>query len=445
MAKTVSTNNIDNQINMDYKETISWLYQQLPMYQRVGKAAYKADLKNTEAILAALGNPEHKVKAIHVAGTNGKGSVSHLISSILQEAGFRTGLYTSPHLIDFRERIKINGEIIPEDEVVKFVESNKDTFTSISSSFFEMTVGMAFDYFAKKNVDFAVIETGLGGRLDSTNLCNPIISIITNIGIDHTAFLGNTVEKIAIEKAGIIKSGVQVVIGKHQMKTDDVFISKAHECQAPLAFAEDVLELRSFESEDGSFHTYDVWYNNMPYIDNLKSPLTGNYQEENICTALASVELLRENAVLEISKDHIVSGVENVIGNTGFYGRWQTISRNPLIICDTGHNIDGIKAIVRQLSEMRFNNLHFILGMVSDKDIFEILTLLPNNATYYYCRPDIPRGLNEDILQEQAFKAGLAGKSYNSVTQALHSAKNNAGLNDLIFVGGSTFVVAEVI
>jgi len=228
---------------------------------------------------------------------------------------------------------------------------------------------MAFDYFASQNVDFAVIETGLGGRLDSTNLCNPIISIITNIGIDHIAFLGDTVEEIAIEKAGIIKSGTQVIIGKHQIKTDDVFISKADECKSPLAFAEDVLELRSFESEDDNFQTYDVWYNNLPYIDNLKSPLRGNYQKENICTAMASIELLREIAIPEINKEHIVSGVENVIGNTGFYGRWQTIDRNPLVICDTGHNIDGIKAIVRQLSEIKFNNLHFVLGMVSDKDI----------------------------------------------------------------------------
>lgn len=430
---------------MDYKEAISWLYEQLPMYQRIGKAAYKADLKNTEAILSALGNPERKVKAIHIAGTNGKGSVSHLIASILQDAGYKTGLYTSPHLVDFRERIKINGELITQDSVVDFVNSNKKTFESISSSFFEMTVGMAFDYFAKKDVDFAIIETGLGGRLDSTNLCNPVISIITNIGIDHIAFLGDTLEQIAAEKAGIIKNEIPVVIGKHQINTDTIFENKVRECNSPIIYAEDIIDLRTFQSEDENFQTYDVWYKNQPYIDNIKSPLLGYYQKENLCTTLASIEVLREKEILDISPEQIMSGIENVIINTGFYGRWQTIGKNPLTICDTGHNIDGIKAIVYQLSDMKFNHLHFVLGMVGDKDIFEILTILPNNATYYYCKPNIPRGMDEEELAEMGFKAGLTGKTYNSVTQALHSAKNNAGANDLLFVGGSSFVVAEVV
>lgn len=430
---------------MDYKETISWMFSQLPMYQRVGQAAYKADLKNTVAILAALGNPEKGIKAIHIAGTNGKGSVSHMIASVLQEAGYKTGLYTSPHLKDFRERIKINGQLIPENKVIDFVESHKDTFEQISSSFFEMTVGMAFDYFAKEKVDYAVIETGLGGRLDSTNLCNPIISIITNIGIDHTAFLGNTIEEIASEKAGIIKSETQVVIGKHQTKTDSTFIKKASELNAPIVFAEDIMELRPFQSDDENFQTYDVWYKNIEYINSLKSPLIGNYQKENICTALASIELLRDKIELNIGIDNIIAGMENVINNTGFYGRWQKIGKNPTTICDTGHNIDGIKSIIEQLGDLKYNHLHFVLGMVNDKDIFGILTMFPKNATYYFCKPDIPRGLDEEILAESGFKAGLVGLTYNSVNQALHSAKNNAGVNDLIFVGGSTFVVAEVI
>lgn len=433
---------------MDYKETISWLFNQLPMYQRIGKSAYKADLSNTVAILNALGNPEKKIRAIHIAGTNGKGSVSHIIASVLQEAGYKTGLYTSPHLKDFRERIKINGQLIPEEKVVDFVVANKDTFTNIKSSFFEMTVGMAFDYFANEEVDLAVIETGLGGRLDSTNLCKPVISIITNIGIDHTIFLGDSLEKIAIEKAGIIKPNIPVVVGKHQREVDKVFEQTCSNLQSPLIFANDDMELRYFQSrpgQDENSRAMDVWYNNQNIITGLKSPLMGNYQKENICTALRSVELLKENNIIDVSNSEISDGVENVISNTGFYGRWQELHTNPVTICDTGHNIDGIKAIVKQLSELNFNHLHFVIGMVSDKDVFSILNILPKNATYYFCKPNIPRGMDSEELAESGFKAGLNGKSYNSVMQAYHSAKNNAGTNDLVFIGGSTYVVAEVI
>ncbi len=433
---------------MDYKETTSWLFDQLPMFQRVGKAAYKADLNNTIAILDALGNPEKRIRAIHIAGTNGKGSVSHIIASILQEAGYKTGLYTSPHLKDFRERIKINGQLIQEDKVVDFVQANMNTFVKIKPSFFEMTVGMAFDYFADENVDFAVIETGLGGRLDSTNLCIPIISIITNIGIDHTVFLGDSLEKIAYEKAGIIKPNIPVVVGKHQGGIDKVFEQKCSDLQSPLFIAEDDMELRPFQSRsdwDDDTRTMDVWYKNKNIIAGLKSPLLGNYQTENICTALRSIELLKENSIIDVSNNEISDGIENIINNTGFYGRWQTLGTNPVTICDTAHNIDGIKAVILQLSELNFNHLHFVLGMVSDKDIFSILNILPKNATYYFCKPDIPRGMDADELAESGFKAGLNGKSYNSVMQALHSAKNNAGINDLVFIGGSTFVVAEVI
>lgn len=430
---------------MDYKETISWLFDQLPMFQRVGKAAYKADLNNTRVLLKALGNPEKQIKAIHIAGTNGKGSVAHLIASILQEAGYSTGLYTSPHLKDFRERIKINGQLIPEEVVTRFVKTNKKIFATIKSSFFEMTVGLAFKYFADEKVDFAVIETGLGGRLDSTNLCKPIITIITNIGIDHTMFLGDSLEKIAHEKAGIIKSNIPLIVGKHQVETDAIFELKCSKLKAPLFFARDDMELRIFQSEDEDIQTMDVWYKNEKIITGLKSLLLGNYQQENICTALRAIELLKETKNIDVSISEISEGVENMISNTGFYGRWQKLSTNPLTICDTGHNIDGIKAIIRQLEELTFGHLHFVLGMVTDKDVFSILTLLPNKATYYFCKPDIPRGMDEEELAQSGFKAGLNGKSYNSVTQAYHSAINNAGVNDLVFIGGSTFVVSEVI
>lgn len=430
---------------MDYKETISWLFAQLPMYQRVGKAAYKADLSNTIAILDALGNPEQNIKAIHIAGTNGKGSVSHVIASILQEAGYKIGLYTSPHLKDFRERIKINGQLIPEEKVVDFVVNNKETFASIKSSFFEMTVGMAFDYFASENVDFAVIETGLGGRLDSTNLCKPIISIITNIGIDHTAFLGNTLGAIAKEKAGIIKPGVPVVIGRRQAETDNIFEQTSLQLKSPLLFAEDEISLRLFTSDEKDVRLMDVWYNNDIIIEKLSSPLIGDYQKENICTVLKSIELLKENDFVNISDINIIDGVGGVVNNTGFYGRWQKLASNPITICDTGHNIDGIKAIVKQLYEQGYNNLHFVLGVVNDKDISGILKLLPKDANYYFCKPDIPRGLDADELAEKAMESGLVGMSYSSVMRAYNSAQNNAGVNDLVFVGGSTFVVAEVI
>lgn len=430
---------------MDYKETISWLFDQLPMFQRVGKAAYKADLKNTVLLLKALGNPEKQIKAIHIAGTNGKGSVAHIIASILQEAGYKIGLYTSPHLKDFRERVKINGQLIPEESVTRFVKTNKKSFVTIKSSFFEMTVGLAFKYFADEKVDFAVIETGLGGRLDSTNLCNPIISIITNIGIDHTMFLGDSLEKIAPEKAGIIKSSIPVIVGKHQIETDKIFELTCSRLKSPLFFAEDDMELRIFQSEDEDIQTMDVWYKNQKTITGLRSPLIGNYQEENICTALRSIELLKENQIVKVSSNEITEGVGNIISNTGFYGRWQKLSTNPITICDTGHNIDGIKAVIKQLEELTYMHLHFVLGLVKDKDVFSILTLLPNNATYYFCKPDIPRGMDEDELAKAGFKAGLNGKSYNSVTQAYYSARNNAGVNDLVFIGGSTFVVSEVI
>ena len=430
---------------MNYPETISWLTTQLPMYQRVGKAAYKADLNNTIAILNALDNPENKFRAIHIAGTNGKGSVSHMIASVLQDAGYKTGLYTSPHLKDFRERIKINGQLIPKEKVIDFIAQNKNTFSNIKSSFFEMTVGMAFDYFAKEKVDFAVIETGLGGRLDSTNLCKPVISIITNIGIDHTAFLGNTIEKIATEKAGIIKPNIPLIVGRHQDKTDNIFIQKCSQLKSPLFFAKDDISLTLSASQNNNYRTYNVIYKDDCTISDLKMPLLGNYQIENLRTALKSVYLLTENKIINTNADNIVNGIKNVVENTGLYGRWQILNTKPLTICDTAHNIDGISAVVQQLNEQNYNKLLFVLGMVNDKELSNTLNILPKKANYYFCKPNIPRGLDADILYNKAKEFKLTGKSYKTVTQAYKAAKADAKTDDLIFIGGSTFVVAEVV
>ena len=430
---------------MDYAETISWLTMQLPMYQRIGKAAYKANLDNTVAILAALNNPENKFRAIHIAGTNGKGSVSHMIASVLQEAGYKTGLYTSPHLKDFRERIKINGQLIPKQKVIEFIDNNKDTFTKIKSSFFEMTVGMAFDYFANEKVDFAVIETGLGGRLDSTNLCKPVISIITNIGIDHTAFLGNTLEQITTEKAGIIKPNIPVVIGRYQKNIKHIFEQKSTQLSSPLFFVKDNISFIPSQQKNNGVQTIDVQTKDSNSISNLKIPLLGNYQIENVCTALEALNILNKNNVIKITNNNIRNGIENIIVNTGLYGRWQVLNTNPLTICDTGHNIDGISAIVQQLAEQKYNKLLFVLGMVNDKDLSNILNILPKHANYYFCKPNIPRGLDADILQQKAKEFDLIGSSFNSVEEAYNTAIENASTTDLIFIGGSTFVVAEVV
>lgn len=430
---------------MNYKETLNWLFDQLPMYQRVGQAAYKANLDNTDALLDALNHPEKKFKAIHVAGTNGKGSVSHLIASILQEAGYKVGLYTSPHLKDFRERIRINGEMISEEKVVDFVERNQSLFGTIKSSFFEMTVGMAYDYFANEKVDFAVLETGMGGRLDSTNRCEPLVSVITNIGLDHTTFLGDTLEKIAGEKAGIIKPGIPVVVGKHQRETDSVFIRKAEECQSEIYFAEDQVDVRRLQVSDQMIQPCDVWLLNLPYLEALSLPLLGNYQTENLCTAVQTIEVLRKKGLVKVDNKEVAEGIECVIQNTSLMGRWQILRKYPVTIADTAHNVDGIKAVVNQLVQLRYDHLHMVFGMVNDKDAFSILNLLPKNATYYFCTPHIPRGRDAEQLREEAFKAGLNGKSYTSVRQAYNAALNNAGGNDVVYVGGSTFVVAEVV
>ena len=430
---------------MDYNQTVEWLFSQLPMFQRVGQAAYKADLTTTVDLLKKLGNPQNQFKAIHIAGTNGKGSVSHILASILQEAGFKTGLYTSPHLKDFRERIKINGQMIGEDQVVQFVSTHKSTFKEIKPSFFEMTVGMAFDFFATEKVDFAVLETGMGGRLDSTNVSNPVVSCITNIGYDHMHFLGDTIEKIAAEKAGIVKENIPLVVGKTQPGAKEVFEKVTAEKKAPLIFADEHFELRKIQTRESKLRSYDVWKDDQLFIEELESPLLGNYQAGNIATALQIVDVLNKNHGLNIDAKTIREGIGDVIRKTGLHGRWQILKTNPLTICDTGHNPEGIQEVVEQIGETSYEHLHFVFGMVNDKNPESILYLLPKGATYYFCKPDIPRGMDADELKEHAFKAGLRGENYNSVMHAFNSAINNAKVNDLVFIGGSTFVVAEII
>ena len=398
---------------MNYKDTLKYLFSQLPMYQRTGAAAYKKDIGNIIEACNFLDNPHKKFKSIHIAGTNGKGSTAHLISSILQEAGFKTGLYTSPHMKDFRERIKINGVKINENDVISFVTTNKKNFEKINMSFFEYTVALAFDHFAKEKVDIAIIETGLGGRLDSTNIISPEISVITNIGYDHMNLLGNTLEQIAIEKAGIVKEKTPVLIGRKQIETETVFEEKASQKNTSVFYA---------KQNEVKF--------NVP-----------NYQKENINTSISAIKILD----WKISNQEINDGIKNVNQNTGLRGRWETLSKNPKIICDTGHNVDGISNIINQLKQIKFNKLHIVFGTVNDKKINDILNLLPKDAKYYFCKAKIDRALNADKLKSIANEYKLIGESFESVEKALLNAKNNAKKEDLIFIGGSTFVVAEVI
>ena len=427
---------------MNYKQTLDYLYSQLPMFQRTGSAAYKANLDNTIAICKLLDNPENKILSVHVAGTNGKGSTSHTIASILQEAGLKVGLYTSPHLKDFRERIKINGEMIPKKTITAFVKKYREDFDTIQPSFFEMTVGLAFDYFSKQKVDIAIIETGLGGRLDSTNVINPLVSVITNISIDHANLLGNTLEKIAGEKAGIIKHKTPVIIGESQTETNDVFLEKAKKLESNIFFAD-----QEYKIENQKLHALNqefvVSKQGKVIFKKLNCPLKGLYQSKNVLTVLKTAEIL--SFFVKISHEHIEQGIAKVIENTGLKGRWQTLNNNPLTICDTGHNEAGISEVINQISITPHKDLHFILGMVNDKEIEKILLMLPKNATYYFCKADIPRALDANILQQKALEIGLRGSTYPSVKKALKAAQKKAETNDLVFVGGSTFVVAEVV
>ena len=400
---------------MNYKDTLNYLFSQLPMYQRTGAAAYKKDIGNIIKACNFLNNPQEKFKSIHIAGTNGKGSTAHLLSSVLQEAGYKTGLYTSPHLIDFRERIKINGKKISEKNVVDFVNSNKENFETINMSFFEYTVAMAFYEFEKEKVDIAIIETGLGGRLDSTNIVNPLLSIITNIGYDHMNLLGDSLEEIAFEKAGIIKENTPVLIGKKQQEIDHVFKKQANKKNASLTYAK--------------------------RFDNQFSEEIPDYQKENINTVISAIDVLNWN----ISNEEINSGIKNVKINTGLRGRWEVLSTKPKIVCDTGHNIDGINQVINHLEKIKYGKLHFVFGTVNDKKLDSILNILPKDGIYYFCKAKIDRALDANKLKSLCESKNIFGESYSSVTTALNAAKKNSENEDLILIGGSTFVVAEVL
>lgn len=405
---------------MDYQETLEWMFQQLPMYQDRGTSAYKADLSNIKKLVTYLGHPEQHLKSVHIAGTNGKGSVSHMLASVLQEAGYKTGLYTSPHLKDFRERIRVNGEVISKEEVVNFINDHQTFIAQHRFSFFELTVGMAFTHFASVNVDIAIIETGLGGRLDSTNVITPELSVITNIGLDHTQILGDTLRAIAQEKAGIIKFGIPVVIGRTVPETKPVFMAKAMKEQSSIHFA-----------NQGIKSTYET-------------DLLGNYQKENVATVVKAIEILKDRG-WNILEEHIRMGLRNVCKQTGFLGRWQILQLRPKVICDTGHNVDGVTAVISQLVKEDYNKLHMVFGVVKDKILSPILSLLPKNAIYYFTQPQIERGLGANQLQQEAKAFGLEGKKYKTVQIAYQRALREATPDDLIFIGGSTFVVAEVL
>ena len=426
---------------MSYQETIDYLFSRLPMFQRIGAAAYKADLTNTIEICKALANPETKFKSIHVAGTNGKGSSSHMLAAIFQKAGYKTGLYTSPHLIDFRERIKINGKLIPKKKVIDFVKNHKAVFEEIQPSFFEWTVGLAFDYFANEKVDIAIVEVGLGGRLDSTNVIHPEICLITNIGWDHMSLLGDTLPKIAGEKAGIIKNNVPVVISEFQKECAQVFLSKAKNAHSKIIFASDEMEAKEVKND---LRKLLIEVKNENKKHQYQLDLTGSYQLNNILGVLKVIDEMREKG-WKLPETKVKAALKNAAKISGLNGRWQVISKKPLTICDTGHNYDGMLKVLEGIRKLKFEKLHFVIGMVNDKEPDKILKLLPKNAIYYFTNASIPRAMPVAELALHAKKIGLNGRVFQSVKNAVKTAKIDAKNNDLIFIGGSTFVVAEVI
>ncbi len=431
---------------MNYQETIDFLFARLPMFHRIGPAAYKNSLENTLLMDAFFGHPHQTFKTIHVAGTNGKGSVSHMLAAVFQKAGYKTGLYTSPHLIDFRERIKVNGEMISKEEVTEWIEKYalKHNLWNIEPSFFELTVAMAFDFFARQKVDIAVIEVGLGGRLDSTNIITPEISVITNISLDHTQLLGDSLEKIAFEKAGIIKPDVPVVIGETNTATEVVFRRIAKNNDAPIFFADQEYKTEyALLSIDGK-QVLSILKNGKPVFKKFKLDLAGNYQQKNVPTVLQTLEILIQRG-WKIDDEAIYNGLSQAAKITGLMGRWQIIGNNPLVVCDTGHNEDGLKMVMEQIGNTAFKKLHIVFGVVADKDLMRVLQLLPVDATYYFTKANLPRALNEHELMKHAAEFGLKGESYQSVIEAFETAKEKAGKNDFIFVGGSTFVVAEIL
>ncbi|HWZ21170.1 MAG TPA: folylpolyglutamate synthase/dihydrofolate synthase family protein [Cytophagaceae bacterium] len=428
---------------MDYKQTIDFLFSSFPMFEKIGGGAYHPGLERIEELCEHFGNPQKKIKTIHIAGTNGKGSSSHLIASVLQSAGYKTGLYTSPHLKEFTERIKISGEEISKEAITDFVNQHLVFFKSFQASFFEITTLMAFYFFAQEDVDIAVIETGLGGRLDATNVLNPEVVLITNISFDHTQYLGNTLDKIAFEKAGIIKPGVSVVIGEKQKETSSVFEKVAKSKNAFLIYAEDFCKLEHVSFSGGKMKV-DVALLNHPSLKEVEVGLGGFYQEKNIKGVTTVLELLKQKGWY-ISETHIRKGFSEVVERTNLKGRWYFLQQNPAVLCDTAHNEAGIKFITEQLKTLSYHNIYVVLGMVKDKEIEKILTLLPKEAWYFFTKPSIPRALETTVLFEKAQQAGLKGEVVETVAEALSKAKMKAGKDDLIYVGGSTFVVAEVL
>jgi dihydrofolate synthase/folylpolyglutamate synthase len=424
---------------VNYRESLDFLYSKLPMYQRIGKSAFKKNLSNTLVLCHHLNNPQNKFNSVHIAGTNGKGSSAHMISAILQSAGYNVGLYTSPHLKSFTERICINGQPIPEKDVAEFVSQNQVIISRINPSFFEVTVVMAFYHFAQNGVDLAIIETGLGGRLDSTNVINPEVSLITNIGLDHQEMLGNSLEQIAGEKAGIIKQGVPVVIGTTQNQVRDIFIKKAEVLGSPIIFAENKLSVKQLGNDEYKIISSDTFY---PPV--IKMDLGGEYQQKNLPGVLASLRILSGDKI-RITRENILKGLGNIAGLTGIKGRWQILSKkHPFIVCDVGHNEDGIRAVMDQLDKIKSSKKHIVWGMVNDKDTRKLLSLLPRDALYYFCEAPIPRALKVEELKTIALSIGLTGNAYSNVNDALQDARRNASDHDVIYIGGSTFIVAEI-
>ena len=430
--------------NMDYNQTLEFMFSQLPAYHRIGRAAYKNDLENSLALDQYLEHPHLRYKCIHVAGTNGKGSVSHMIASVLQEAGYKTGLYTSPHLRDFRERIRINGRMIPKGEVTGFMRKHKAVLASLKPSFFEMTVALAFDYFARAGVDIAVIEVGLGGRLDSTNIISPELSVITNIGHDHADLLGDTLHKIAGEKAGIIKPGVPVVVSETQDEIRNVFTSVAQQRKSDIRFADQEFECRL---DDLNYSTgkrkYSVLEKSERRSFTGEIRLGGDYQAKNIQAVFQSIRILQDT--IPCSDKHIINGIRRTVRNTGLMGRWQIVGRKPLVVCDTGHNLEGLSYVLTQLKRAGRENLHIVIGFVNDKDLGSVLPLFPSDADYFFTRASVPRALDEQVLRAAALRWNLKGSAYPDVESAVSSALDAASENDVVFIGGSTFVVADAL
>ena len=440
---STTTIGITDTCDMNYKKTLEFLFQQLPVFHRDGKQAYKANLNNSKALDEYLGHPHTKYRTIHVAGTNGKGSVSHMIASVLQEAGFRTGLYTSPHLVDFRERIRVNGEMIKEDEVAAFISEHQHFIDAINPSFFELTTAMAFDHFARYSVDVAVIEVGLGGALDCTNIIKPIVSVITNISMDHTDILGKTLNEIAREKAGIIKHRIPVVIGQTQPDIQHIFEVKAEMLDAPLYYADQRLEVDSVETaSDMGSQTFTISEYHKPYMNGVTLDLAGAYQKKNILCAIKALQLIRERLCFDAGM--IPKGLAHVRKNTHLTGRWQVMAQKPLTIIDAAHNLDGIVQLSSQIAACKYDKLHIIFGMARDKAIDQIIRALPVNALYYFTKANLPRALEEKELAEQAINAGLKGIPYPDVNMALCAAQKNAGPGDMIVITGSIYVIGEL-